>query len=216
MPRTGGGVAGIVALLSGGTFWFVAPPEDALPDLPIVRVNDDDSLLAQWASEDVGADADAPPECRWWTMNSSYADDLCSHFTIGRLSSTPARARKRAERCAAAVGTECVLSPEIGLGVPAAFLNDHAYGEMRMVLAPRFLPLENGRSSAFQHVRVAPPDGDGLMGTRTFKFNRTVNVEFFDGISKAMHVHEFEGQSSYCLQALRAAFAPSCWRNLEA
>tara|TARA_X000000368_G_scaffold395383_1_gene362793 strand:+ start:86 stop:733 length:648 start_codon:yes stop_codon:yes gene_type:complete len=214
MPRSSG-VAGLFALLSGGTFWFAAPPEDVLSDLPVVRVNDDDSLMAHWASEDIGADANAPPECDWWRMNQTYADDLCSHFTVARLSTTPARARARAQRCAASAGAECVLSFEVGLGVPAAFLNDHASGVMLMILAPRFLPLEGGRSSALQYVRAAAPDGDGMINTRTFKFNRTVNVEFFDGVTKAMHVREFEGDESYCVQMLRAAFAPSCWAKLD-
>tara|TARA_X000000368_G_scaffold411311_1_gene396018 strand:- start:1002 stop:1658 length:657 start_codon:yes stop_codon:yes gene_type:complete len=218
MPRTAsGGVAGLLALLSGGTFWFAVPPEDALlSDLPVVRVNADDRLMAHWASEDVGADAGAPPECEWWQMNETYADELCSHFTIGRLSTTPALARTRAQRCAAAAGAECVLSPEVGLGVPAAFLNDHASGAMLMLLAPRFLALEGGRSAALQHVRVSAPDGDGMIGTRTFKFNKTVNIEYFDGVTKAMHVREFEGDDAYCAQMLRAAFAPSCWMKLEA
>ena len=215
MPRSGG-VAGLFALLSGGTFWFAVPQEDVLLDLPVVRVNDDDSLMAHWASEDIGADANAPPECAWWQLNETYADDLCSHFTIARLSATPARARARAQRCAASAGAECVLSVEVGLGVPAAFLNDYASGVMLMILAPRFLPLEGGRSSASQHVRASSPDGDGIMGTRTFIFNRTVNVEFFDGESKAMHVREFEGDESYCVQMLRAAFAPGCWAKLDA
>ena len=35
-----------MALLSGGTFWFAVPPEDALSDLPVVRVNADDRLMA--------------------------------------------------------------------------------------------------------------------------------------------------------------------------
>lgn len=215
MPRSGG-VAGLFALLSGGTYFFSAPLEEALLDLPVVRVNDDDSLMAHWASEDVGADAGAPPECKWWKMDETYADDLCSHFTIGRLSATPALARTRAQRCAASAGAECVLSVEVGLGVPAAFLNDHASGAMLMILAPRFLALEGGRSAALQHVRASAPDGDGMVGTRTFKFNRTVNIEYFDGVSKAMHVREFEGENAYCVQMLRAAFAPSCWVKLEA
>ena len=90
MPRAAsGGVAGLFALLSGGTLFFSAPSEDALLDLPIVRVNEDHSLMAHWASEDIGADANASPECAWWHMNETYADDLCSHFTVGRLSTTP-------------------------------------------------------------------------------------------------------------------------------
>tara|TARA_X000000368_G_scaffold399611_1_gene370757 strand:- start:1147 stop:1800 length:654 start_codon:yes stop_codon:yes gene_type:complete len=217
MPRmgSGGGITGLVALLGGGTF-LLQSPQEQLSNLPVVKVNDDDSLISYWPSEDLGAAIDAPPVCDWWQMNETYDPGLCSHFTIGRLSSTPARALARAQICAALQGSECVLSPEVGLGVPAAFLNDHASGHMEMVLAPRFLPLGDERSSAVQHVRVTPPDGDGLIGTRTFVFNRTVNVEFFDGVSKAMHVREFEGAEAYCVQLLRASFTSECWERLDA
>lgn len=217
MPRmgSGGGITGLVALLGGGTF-LLQSPQEQLSDLPVVKVNDDDSLISYWPSEDLSAAIDAPPGCDWWQMNETYDPGLCSHFTIGRLSSTPARALARAQICAALEGAECVLSPEVGLGVPAAFLNDHASGHMEMILAPRFLPLGDERSSAMQHVRVTPPDGDGLIGTRTFVFNRTVNVEFFDGVSKAMHVREFEGAESYCVQLLRASFTSECWERLDA
>ena len=216
MPRAAGsGLTGLVALLGGSTF-LLSTPQQQLADLPVVKVNDDDSLIAYWPSEDMGADDDAPPECAWWHMNQTYDPSLCSHFTIGRLSTTPARALARAQACAAVVGAECVLSPEVGLGVPAAFLNDHTSGVMAMVLAPRFLPLEGGRSAAPQHVRVAPPNGDGLIGTRTFVFNRTIHVEFFDGVSKKMHLREFEGADAYCVQMLRASFAQECWDKLEA
>lgn len=217
MPRVGGGggVTGLVALLGGGTF-FLQLPQEQLSSLPVVKVNDDDSLISRWPSEELNAAIDAPPECLWWMMNETYDHRLCSHFTIGRLSSTPARALARAQVCAAREGAECVLSPEVGLGVPAAFLNDHASGHMEMVLAPRFLPLEGDRSPAAQHVRVTPPGGDGLIGTRTFVFNRSVNVEFFDGVSKVMHVRELEGAEAYCVQLLRASFATECWERLDA
>ena len=215
MPRVGGSsFTGLVALLGGGTY-LMQTPQEQLSNLPVVKVNDDDSLIAHWPSEELGADHDAPPECVWWHMNETYDPGLCSHFTIGRLSTTPIKALARAQACAAAVGTECVLSPEVGLGVPAAFLNDHASGVMAMVLAPRFLPLEDGRSAATQHVRVSPPDGDGLTGTRTFLFNQTVFVEFFDGLGKAMHEREFTGAEAYCVQLLRAAFANECWERLS-
>jgi hypothetical protein len=47
-------------------------------------------------------------------------------------------------------------------------------------------------------------------------FNRTIYVEFFDGVSKKMHLREFEGADAYCLQMLRASFAQECWDKLEA
>ena len=216
MPRMGGtSLSGMVALLGGGSY-LLQTPQEQLSNLPVVLVNEDSSLISFWPSEELNADHDATPECEWWHMNETYDPGLCSHFTIGRLSSTPIKALARAQRCAAAGSTECVLSPEVGLGVPSAFINDHASGLMVMVLAPQFLPLEDGRSSALQHVRASPPDGDGLMGTRTFLFNSTVNVEYFDGLGKAMHIREFTGGDAYCVQLLHASFAGECWERLAA
>ena len=216
MPRVGGGsLTGFVALLGGGSY-LLQTPQEQLSNLPVVLVNEDSSLISYWPSEELDADHDMSPECTWWHMNETYDPGLCNHFTIGRLSATPTKALARAQRCAASGSTECVLSPEVGYGVPAAFMNDHSLGLMVMVLAPRFLPLNDGRSSAMQHVRVSPPDGDGLMGTRTFQFNSTVNVEFFDGLGKAMHVREFSGEQSYCMQLLHASFSHECWERLSA
>ena len=204
------------ATLLGGS-WFVGNSNDPknneafLRSLPTVKINEDDSLLSHWPSEAFGARANAKPECKWWSMQVTYDAGLCSHFTISRLSGTPARALVRASACAAEHSVECVLSPEVGLGVPAAFVNNHERGELQMVLAPRLLPLD----AAQQHVRARPPDGDGLTDTRTFLFNRTIRAEFFDGVTKSMHTREFHGDGAFCVQLLRASFAPSCWEKLD-
>ena len=216
MRNVGTGITGIVTLLGGSGLWFNSDPQQQLADMAILKVNDDDSLLAHWQSEEFDASAEEQPECMWWKLSHTYDGTLCSHFTIGRLSTTPARARARAQSCAAARGTECVLSPEVGLAVPAAFLNDHEKGEMVMVLAPRLLPLENPGMARLQHVRVGPPDGDGLTDTRTFLFNTTIRAEFFDGITKKMHSREFHNSEAYCVQLLRESFEKSCWQKLDA
>ena len=209
-----GALTGAVSLLGGG--WLIGNDFDSqrfVRDLPTVKINDDDSLLAHWPSEDFGAPRDAAPECRWWSMKVNYDAGLCSHFTISRLSGAPARALTRAGACAAAHRVECVLSPEVGLGVPAAFVNDHREGALQMVLAPRLLP--GAAAAPLQHVRARPPDGDGLTDTRTFLFNRTVRAEFFDGVSKTMHTREFRDEAAFCVQLLRASFASECWERLD-
>ena len=183
-------------------------------ELPVVKINDDDSLMAHWPSEEYGAPPDAPPECRFWEMRVQYDADLCTHFTIGRSASTPSKARERALACAGAHGAECVLSPEIGLAIPAAFLytaHGDGIGTMRMILGPRLLPVETSQ----QHVRVAPPTGDGVTDTQTFVFNRTIRVEYLDGATRSMVTTELEGPAAYCVQLLRAAFEERCWIQLD-
>ena len=92
--------------------------------------------------ERYGAPADAAPECEFWNFSVQYDSNLCNHFTLGRSSSMPQRAVHRALQCAAAHGAECVLSPEVGLAVPAAFVFDER-GQVQTVLGPRLLPLED-------------------------------------------------------------------------
>ena len=200
MVRTTGG---IIALLGGGSLFLDR-------DVPVVRVNEDDSLLAHWPSEAYSAPADTPPECVFYAFKERFEGTLCTHFTLGRSSSLPARASERALRCAAAFGTECVLSPEIGLAIPAAFLYGES-GRMVTVLGPKLLQTDSEQ----QHVRVSPPDGDGLTDTRTLLLNRTVRVEYLDATSRTLVASEFSGERAYCIQLLRQAFEPRCWEQLD-
>ena len=205
MARAGGATA-LAALLSGGSmFW------QKERDVPIVRINEHDELLSDWASETYH-ESDLPPDCKFWNFSIQYDASLCSHFVLSRASATPARARVRAQQCAIAHSTECVLSPEVGLALPAAFLNDHATGSINMLLAPRLAPYESPQ----QHVRVAvPTDTSSFAPTRTFLFNTTIKVDFLDGESRNFQSTILEGEQAYCVQLLREAFEPLCWKNLD-
>ena len=120
-------------------------------------------------------------------------------------------AAARAMRCTAAFGSECVLSPEIGLAMPAAFLHDYASSSMRMLIAPKMLPSESEQT----RVRVSPPDSDGITRTRTIVFNKTLTVEYLDGQTKQLHQERLEEEEAFCVQLLRLAFEPSCWHALD-
>jgi hypothetical protein len=207
MSRGGGFVA--AALLTGSTYlgWMSETPEPT-----VIKVNDDDSLLSRWPSEDLDAPIGAPPECAFWNSTIIYARTLCSHFTISRAAAAPARARQRALACAGAHGAECILSPEVGLAIPAAFLyegKDH--DGMTTIIAPRLVPFESEQ----RHVRVAPPDGDGMTDTHTFVLNSTVEVEYMDGDSRSLQKRVFDGEASFCVQLLRLAFEEACWAALD-
>ena len=175
-----------------------------------------EGLVALDARPAVGAagvtlGGDVGPECAFWNMSVVYESSLCSHFAIGRSASTPARANQRALACAAAFGVECVLSPEIGLALPAAFLYSHDAATMTMVLAPKLLP----HASEQVHVRVAPPGGDGLTDTKTLHFNRTVRVEYLEGASRQLRKETLSDDSAFCVQLLRLSFEPECWQKLD-
>jgi hypothetical protein len=206
MSRVAGGLA-ITTILTSVGIWR----QDAVE--PEARsVNDDDSLLSHWPSEDISSDAQ--PSCNFYNFSVIYTGELCSHFVIGRSSSTPDHAFERATKCAALHQTECVLSPEIGLAVPAAFIVQST-GKMRMILAPRILPLPGSLISTMRDVRVHQPSTGLFTPTHTLKFNSTLVVEYLDGRSRAVKHDTLYGSDAYCVQLLRLAFVPECWHALD-
>ena len=200
----GGGDAGAGA---GGALDGGAPPA-------VVPATRDGAIFDEWAIDRFSAFDDArdgvAPECRWWNGTVQYESLLCSHFALSRVAAgTVERAVDRATRCAAAFETECVLAPEIGLSVPAAFVYDETTTSMAMVIAPRLLP-HRGVS-----VRLRVQDPSGAEPPRAVALNRTVRVEYLPGGKRAPTTTVFANASAWCVQLLRAAFAPSCWDALD-
>jgi hypothetical protein len=95
--------------------------------------------------------------------------------------------------------------------MPAAFLYDYSTSSMRMLIAPKLLPLEAEQT----HVRVSPPDSDGITQTRTLILNQTVAVEYLDGQTKQLHQRRLEADEAFCVQLLRLAFESACWQALD-
>jgi len=196
-------LAGLATLL-GGSVWLVDLPK------PVVHVNEPSSFMAAWPSEAVAGSA-LPPECAFWNQSVVFSSEMCSLFVVNRAAAAYPSASTRAMRCAAAFGVECVLSPEIGLAMPAAFLYDYATSTMRMLIAPKLVPSESNQT----HVRVSPPDSDGITQTRTLVLNETVRVEYLDGQSKALGTGVLRQEEAFCVQLLRQAFEPDCWKALD-
>lgn len=196
-------IAGLAALLGGGLLMVDEPA-------PVVHVNEQNSFISTWPSESMVGSA-LPPECEFYNQSVVFSDEMCSLFVVNRAAAAYRTASARAMRCAASFGVECVLSPEIGLAMPSAFLYDHETSSMRMLIAPK-LTL---RESEQVHVRVSPPDSDGITQTRTLVFNDTVHVEYLDGQSKSMVTGLLQQEEAYCVQLLRRAFQPSCWKALD-
>lgn len=195
--------AGLLTLLGGG-LWLVDPPK------PVVHVNEHRGLMSAWPSEAI-AGRELPPECSFWNLSVVFSSEMCSLFVVNRAAAAYQQAATRALRCAAAFGVECVLSPEIGLAMPAAFLHDYDSSSMRMLIAPRLLPQESEQT----HVRVSPPDSDGITSTRTMVLNKTVMAEYLDGKTKQLHTEALSMDAAFCVQLLRDAFEPACWNGLE-
>tara|TARA_B100000809_G_scaffold265919_1_gene326353 strand:+ start:1423 stop:2025 length:603 start_codon:yes stop_codon:yes gene_type:complete len=196
-------VAGLLTLMGGG-LWMVDE------NRPVVYVNDENSFMSTWPSESIAGN-DLPPECMFWNQSVVFSDEMCSLFVVNRAASAYSSASARAMRCAAEFGVECVLSPEIGLAMPAAFLYDYETSSMRMLIAPKLVPHESEQL----HVRVSPPDSDGITQTRTLVLNDTVRVEYLDGQSKALGTGYLRNGEAYCVQLLRQSFEPACWKALD-
>lgn len=212
-------------MLAAGGLFGGGRPQPA----PKVSATREGAVFDEWASEvnDVywseGA-ANVEPECKWWNHSVTFTSNLCSHFSLSRMASNSAgRAIERAVRCAAWHETECVLSPEVGVSIPAAFVYDPEGTGMRMIIAPRVLPpvaLMDPPGGAtpldaadVRTVRVQ--DVTEKTNGRVLELNYTTRVEFLPGGSRAPVSETLTGSDSYCVQLLRAAFSEECWRNLD-
>ena len=190
--------------------------DDGQPRPFVSDVNDNDELLSEWLSEDLYSDPGTPPECNWFNSSIVYQSQLCSHFVLSRPSSSPHQSFERARRCAAHFQTSCVLSPEIGLSIPACFFSAPGASEgMRMLIGPRILPHPNVSSVTGKLVRVKVPGSTFGTGTRTTEFNDSINVEYLDGSSRVSRQQLLTGEEAYCVQLLRMAFVPACWSKLD-
>ena len=208
--KTTGGV--LLTTLFGATMMQDTPM--LLDDLrlPIVPVNQDSAVLSEWLSESIESDDNEPldGECRFFNFSNSHPAEFCDTFTISRMNSaTVAAATSRALKCAAKFGTECVLSSEIGLAVPVAFLARHEK-EMKVLIAPRRMPSTG--ASNLKHVRVSIPTD--TFGSRTLVFNDSIWVEYLT-YDKRVTTERFTGEEAFCVSLLRVAFENECWAKLD-
>ena len=196
-----GRVGAILALISGLS---QMNNEDTVSVVDI----EDDSLLLPWPSEErLPGESEVDPECAFYNGSVAYRSRLCTHFVVSRASSSPAAAFRRASKCAAVFSSECVLSPEIGLAVPAAFLTTQGK-EPHLVLAPRILEQGGGVAT----IRVHDPTT--TLSSRVYAFNRSITTEYISS-TRNIVTTTFQGSDAYCVQLLRRAFDVSCWAALD-
>lgn len=203
----GGG--GMLAMLFAAASLFRSDE----PVEPVVEtVTNDGAVFVEWELDkrSIWDDGTEPPaECTWNNGSVVYKSDFCSHFSLTRLaSSTAAKATDRAARCAAAFETECVLSPEIGVSLPAAFVPRPGGVGMRMLVAPRIVASEGEK-----HIKVEDPTGAAV--PRLVTMNHTIEVEFLAGGSRTPVTEVLHGTDAYCVQLLRKSFVEDCWDALD-
>ena len=116
---------------------------------------------------------------------------------------------ERATRCASFFDVECILSAEVGLSIPAAFVYNHEAVGMQMILAPSIV------DSSGNEVRVRI-NSQGERAWPFFRrFNRSVTVAYLPSGRRAPVTEVFTDASAWCVQLLRDAYAESCWEQLD-
>lgn len=178
-----------------------------------------------------GDDADTRRECTPFDGRMQYTNGVCSHFALSRVLTVDTHdlALQRALRCGRVWSeSQCILSGEIGLSIPAAFLYSPTKG-MRMVAAPR---LVSSPPSAPTRGKDDDDDargaGDDLYvrvnyrqtanrsaGSYVVRMRRSIDIEFTLGASRRVANERLSGSDAYCVQLLRMAFSDDCWNALD-
>jgi len=153
-------------------------------------------------------------ECDFQPADAAPApSDLCAPFAIARFAGLASqRVTDRALTCAARYDTDCLLSTEVGLALPAAFVYDQQKG-VRMLVAPRLLPLPPQHNSTVRRVRVHHPTDPNA--ARVVEFNDTISAEFLVGGTGVLVTETLKDGDAFCVQLLRRAYDKSCWSALE-
>ena len=197
------GTAGLVTsllLATHNSLWGSTPP-------PTMKVTSDGSFLSPWD------DYDAEPPCAFYNGTYVYTAALCSHFALARMSATTqTEAISRAMTCAVHHKTDCVLSPEVGLSVPAAFVYDVEDG-LKMVIAPKVVDMPPDQNATQRHVAFQHPTTPDVMVR--LRLYDAVNVEFMQGGARRMTTQVYRGAGAFCVQMLRLAFDEACWAEID-
>ena len=125
---------------------------------------------------------------------------------------TQNEALDRALLCAAHYETDCVISPEVGFSVPAAFVYDQDKG-LKMLVAPKLLPIEVRHTSVLKLIGLQDPVDE--KSHAHLKLNSTVRVEYMEGGTRRMQTEMMHNSSAYCVQLLRLAFDATCWNEID-
>lgn len=184
--------------------------DQPITDMPIKKVNLDGSLLSKWLSDDLDLDEPLDSECVFYNNTVNLDSNGCTLFTISRSpASIFQNALERAVRCATKNSVECILSPEIGLSLPVAFVADTtAQHGMLTIVAPQIMA-EAGE----EYVRVSVPP-DGLFESTVMKMNSTLSVDYMDE-QKRVRSSVLNGNQAFCVQLLRRAYHHTCWEQLD-
>ena len=189
-------------------------------DLPTVQVNQNSQLLSEWLSEtslELGNNEPLNEECNFFNFSSLKSSLYCDAFTLARVQSrTLEIAHERAVKCSAKFDTDCILSHEIGLAVPGAFIMKRG-GEIGLhaVIAPRKISTNNDGEpdGTLRTVRVVNPV-DSFFSTTRAHFHDRLEVEFMSPL-RSIEKRTFTGSDAFCVELLFSSYENDCWAKLD-
>lgn len=147
--------------------------------------------------------------CSFHNFESKLHVPACSPFALSRVPQTIVHeAKERAIKCAAHYQTDCVLSADVGLQVPSAFIYDSEMG-LKALVAPTF----TNKSLDLRYVKVYNPERE-MVSTSTNMFREIEVTALVDGV-RTLETMLLSGVDAYCIQALRMAYTDSCWTELD-
>ena len=152
-------------------------------------------------------------ECLWWTSAIGNETDVsCEEWIIRHLLGLERleRALVRAGRCAQRAVETCVLSHEVGLELPAAFVWNGTEGRMRLFLMPRTSVRSNARTRRVALLAPGSRASDAPTHETMLDFATEVLVEHYDAWSHEMRTEVLTEDAAYCLQLLRLSVPTEC------
>ena len=168
----------------------------------------------------------ARTHCKWWHDAMPPLHNLTCEpgGAFGRRSTTSLlmAALHRAKLCSARGSsslTECVLSHEVGLGIPGVYFADDscAPGQLYVLLAPTIHRAAN--ASTTHRVAVQPRTRGAASEGRAFRdWEGALEVSFVGGLDGDMLSHErrvISGVGSRCLQLLLESVDEPCQRSVD-
>ena len=163
-----------------------------------VQLKNDGGFLNTWDTEN---------ECNFFNATYKYENGICSHFSTGKLNiATISESIDRAMRCAALYETDCIISPEVGLNVPAAYVYDAELG-FKMLLSPKRINEKNETVKIAVHTPLYTTNP-------VFMFEHNITVEYTDPKHRRVVTESFVGPQSFCIQLLFEAFDDACWNDI--
>lgn len=201
-------------------FWGGATPAGPLTAVDVAPNNE---MFANWPSgSNPGEYEGLPPTptCNFWNASVYHDTTACNSFVVTRVSAQLyTAAMDRAQACALAHDTDCILSGEIGFAIPAAFIPASDATGFEMLIAPRIVYAADAVTTAasdrpIRSVRMQDPSLEHP--NHVALFNYSIAVEYLNGHgARSVQTTVLSGAPAYCVQALRRAIVPSCWATLD-